>query len=412
MKQFFFVALIALSVVVKLFAQEKGSLSKAQMYLEKSDLANAKREIDAVLNDPKQAEKGKVWFTKGQIYQAIAISDNPQVEALAPNALETAIKAYKKVEELEKPTSFYVQRLKENTVDPATLQYLPPIYVEFANALINKGAVLVEKENYMSAIENFEGAMLINPKLDTLMNLYIFQSAYQVQENEKLPQEIREKAIGKMVAAAQKLIAYQYKKEFIYQVMVNYYNEKQDYEKALAIAKTGLMLFPKDKYLNQQLINIFVKTEKLQEAIKELQKSLSSEPNNVDLLFTLGVLYEKAGDVAKSVESYQKCLNIDPNYYDALINTAVYYFNLGNSKIKERNNLFDAKGKPTDVAKVNKLDQEINEHFRQALPYLERAIQQKEEKDVVRTLAYIYQQLKMNDKYNAIKAKISDDDED
>jgi len=395
-----------------LLAQEKGSLSKAQMYLDKKDLASAKKEIDAVLTDVKQADKGKVWFTKGQIYQAIALSDKAEEQKLAPQAVDEAVAAYKKVESLEKPNSFYVQRLKQTTTDPNTLQVLPPIYDEFANTLINKGAVCTEKEDYLCAIEMFESAMKINPNLDTMMNLYIMQSAYQVKENEKLPEATRKNATEKMIASGKKLASYGYKKEFIYQVLVSYYLENEQYEPALEIAKIGTKLYPTDKYLNQASVQIYGKTGKTQEAIASIEKVLASDPNNADMLFTLGLMYDNNGEKAKAIENYEKCLKAKPTYFEALVNLSVYYFNLGNNKIKERNNLFDAKGKPTDLAKINKLDEEVNSYFKQALPYLERAVEQKQDKDVMNTLAFVYQQLKMNDKYNALKAKIGNDDDD
>jgi tetratricopeptide (TPR) repeat protein len=403
---FAFVAAPLFSVTVT--AQEKGSLSKAQTYLEDGKLEQAKKEIDAVLTDPKKALKGQNWFYKGQIYQAIALSDKPEVNALALNAFEEAIAAYKKVQELDKPKSFYVERLTIETTDPTGTKIIEPVYKVFSNQIIEKAAALVDAGKNKEAIPLFEKALLLYDKSmkmqpsDTTINIYLLQLSHGEED------EVR------IVKYAQKLLDMGVtNKEFVYQTYVNVLMKQEKLEEALKIARLGRAAFPNDNYLSTIELNILIKTNKVKEAIAALEKSLTTDKNNVQYLFNLAILYENDGDKAKAIELYKQALSIDPNFFDAMFNLAVTYVNEGQTKIKECNELIDAKGKIQDKAKYDAADAEGKAKLKLAMPLLEKVNKMKpDDKQIIRTLVYTYQILGMQDKAKPLQAKLSDEDED
>lgn len=125
------------------------------------------------------------------------------------------------------------------------------------------------------------------------------------------------------------------------------------------------------------------------EAIALLEKTIEKAPDNAQLYDVMGKLYE-ATDEAKSLEWYAKALAIDPEFMESSFNIGRVYYN--QAVTLKSSDKYDAA-----------TEKQITELFKKALPYLEK-VYAKNPDQCYYILAQVYYNLKMSDKYDAIKA--------
>ena len=382
MKQLAFILIFCLATF-SVYAQNS-AVNKATRFEESGDLAQAKQNIDEAIEHEKTRDKGKTWYTKGTIYEAIAVSEDPQQQALAENALQEAVAAYQKAKELEEENSgtyvFADQRLEG-----------------LWGTFLNKGAELYQAGNYSEALENFEKAKMLKPQ-DTTAYLYGGISAQQE---------------GNMELALEnyhKLIELDINDPSIYESVVYLERaENEDNEKALEIVTLAREKFPENENLAKEEISLLIITEQTDEASKKLEQAIAVEPDNALLYYNLGFLYDQMGDQAKeagdttearvqkdkAIEQYKEAIEREPDNFEANFNTAVNYYNRAAALVTTANEM-DLKqfqqngGKLMEQSKVD---------FNNALPYLEKAREvQPDDVTVLTTLVTVYQQLGMDEK--------------
>jgi tetratricopeptide (TPR) repeat protein len=161
--------------------------------------------------------------------------------------------------------------------------------------------------------------------------------------------------------------------------------------------------FPDNETLMKEEINLLIITERTDEAKSKLHAAIKAEPDNANLYYNLAYISEQTDDDVQAVENYKKAIEADPEYFDATFNLAVNYYNKAAEILKKANDMdlrtYQKEGKAIEeAAKIE---------FQGALPYLEKAHEIKPLDEVVlETLETVYVQLKMNDKAEAINAKI------
>ena len=346
MKKPFIILLMCFGFVTG-FAQNK-AVRKADNFLEKGELAEAKEQIDQAVVHEKTLDEAKTWFTKGKVYQAIAISEDPAVQGLAPDALKEAAAAFRKAMELEG---------KENA----------PMYVfsqqEIENLwgqMINQGATAYEAGNYENAIKNFDKALLVKPT-DTTAALYAGVAAQQLGN-----QDLASTYFYKLVETGNA------DKDILNTLIVYERDQKENYEKAQALVDKAQEKYPDDVQFKKQEVSLLLKQDKTAEAKAELEQAIAAEPNNPDLYFNLGYLNEELGDAEAAISAYKKALEVDPKHANSAFNLAVIHYNRAADLIKEANSLGIS---AADRKKTKELEGKAKVLFTDALPYLERALE-------------------------------------
>ncbi|SMD31841.1 Tetratricopeptide repeat-containing protein [Reichenbachiella faecimaris] len=386
-----FVLTLTLLISVATFAQ-KGSVTKADSYLVKSDYANAKAEIDVAITIEKNATKSKTWFVRGKIYQAIATSADEAVTAIDSDALSKAIAAYNKVLEMEKENS-------PNHLIATT--NLDAIWGNF----INNGGTLYGEEKYGEALQNFEKALIVKPS-DSVTLLYAGVAA-QLSEKSDKTLTYYYKMLDLNVASSDVVSTLIYIERA----------EKKNDEKALELVRKAKELFPEDTKFGQEEISLLLKMEKVEEAKTKLEAAIAEDPTNVNLHLNLGVLYDNLASVkldegkkeeartnyAKAKESYLKAIEIDPSSYIANFNTGVIYVNMAKEYYDEVRDMnlkdYDKYG-PAKLAKADKI-------LKEGLPYMEKATSiEPDDLSGLKALQQMYTQLKMMDKAEAILDRV------
>ena len=376
-KQFTILLIFSLFATVT-FAQNS-AVSKAAAAEKKGELAKAKEYIDAAIVHEKTSEKGKTWYTKGLIYEAIAFSDNEAYKALVADPVEQAVAAYAKAKGLEKDGSTY--HLFSN-------QKINGIWEKY----INDGADAYGKKNYKAAILAFDKTILVKPS-DTTGYLYAAIAA-QI-----------EKQYDKTETYYNKLKTLNYSSPDMYKSLIYIQRaHHKDNDKALAVIKEAREKYPNDADLMKEEINVLIIAEKTDEAKEKLEAAIKTEPENSNLQYNLAFLNDQIGDRDKAIEHYKRAIEIKPDYFDALYNVGVMNFNEG-AKVLNIANKMDLKEYQKSGQKY--ID-EANVLFKEATPYFEKALEIKPgEMALLQNLETIYRTLKQFDKVEAIQAKIA-----
>lgn len=326
-------------------AQNK-AVNKASRALDKEDYAEAKTQIDQAVEHEKTRDKAKTWFTKGQVYGAIAMSEDESVQGLAEEPLKEAAEAYQKAMELEGKDTAPMYVFSQQELEGLWGQ------------MINEGATFYEAGDYEDAVKYFDRALMVKPE-DTTAALYAGVAAQQMGDRDLSSEYFY------------RLVEYDNADEDIYNTLISYERDfKENYEKAESLIKKAQEEFPENSEFKKQEVSLLLKQNKTAEAKQELENAIESEPDNPDLYFNLGFLNEELGDKDAAIEAYKKALEADPTHESAAFNLAVIHYNRAADLIKEANQLGIS---AEDRKKEQELLTEADERFTEALPYLDKA---------------------------------------
>ena len=377
MKKLIILAAFTLLSSATLIAQNS-AVNKAGRFLERGELDEAKANIDQAVDHEKTKDKGKTWYTKGQVYQAIAQSDNADYQQLDDNALEEAAEAYRKAMELEKENSTY---------HVFSLQKLNELW----GSILNKGAELYDQGAYEEAIVEFNKLKKSFPE-DTTGYLYAGISAMQAGDYELTEQNYTA------------LIDMGYVNYDVYSGLIWIEKTQNDNpEKALKIVEMARKELPENLELMREEINLLLNLERTEQALEKAEAAIEKEPENPSMHYILAYLYDELGKGEQAEESYKDAIEIDPQYFDATYNLAILYFNRGVEVLKEANNM--------DIETYQKKGKEIkaqaDQHFETAIPYLEKAHEIKpDDKAVIEILETTYAELGKNQEAEKYKQKL------
>lgn len=361
----------------------KGKMTKAETSLTAGKLDEAKAEVDEAFRideKGKTTTSGKNWYTRGDIYKAIYLDDSTDYKNLKDDkTLSVAVESFNKALSLEKENSPYAI---------FTNQALAQLY----GMIVNRGAELYNENDFKGAYEAFMEALVVSPK-DTTALLYGGVAAQQA--------DMLDASITCFQTMADNgdanLDTY---KSLIYL----YRSEKEDLDKALACVEQALKKFPNAPELIQERITLLIIMERSDEAEKELNTAIANDPTNALYYFFLGYMKDKSKDVEGAIQNYTKAVELKPDYYEANYNLGVMYLEKGRAINKELSEMNLKDWEKNEVA----YNERAQVHFREALPYFEKAVEIKPDEDLqlLETLEGLYLMLKMNDKAAEIEKKI------
>lgn len=381
-----FMILLALSVSFAGYSQKKPKINKANRARETGNLAEAKEIIDAAIEHEKTKDDGKTWYYRGLIYATIDTTSNEEHKNLSDNALEEAIEAFRKADELNKKDSEYY--LANELGLPVTMpQQIDGYYSHY----FNQAVVAFQNSEFETAVDNFEKSALILPE-DT--NSYV-NAAYAAHNGE---------LYDKAKANYRRAIDAGATSQDLYNNYVNILIAvDKDKDTALKVIDEALEKFPSDGTLSKTRINILIEQGKIDEARESLEAAIEAEPENANLYFTLGVLNDELGQQDKAIDAYKKAIEVDPNHFESNFNYGVLLINDANETIKERNNLGLSKA---DQKKAASMEPVINEKLKRALPQWEKIYEiNPNDETANEMLVYLYQQLDMDAKAKEIQNK-------
>ncbi|MDX1904656.1 MAG: hypothetical protein SFU27_10900 [Thermonemataceae bacterium] len=337
----------------------KAQVGAAQVYLQEGKLNKAKEAIDKAMENEKDAKKSKTWFTKGEVYSGIAISQLKIFYDLDRQASRNAYNAYKKAMELEPSKKGYYKDA-ENSLKTKM----------YATA-INQGANLYKEKDFKNSLDAMDVALETNYNKDTTAIFYATAIAWEA------------KMYDKFIVYAEQMAQLPFSKDVLkmntLQMAYLYAGEKKDYAKA-----TNL-----------------------------LEKALEKNPQEPQYWQMLSEMYETQDDKEKIITFYQKATKQFPNEFMYQRALGVAYFNKAVALNKEVNKKKEEEGltgqlkDPKKIEKLKEYNNKVDNELKNALPYIEKADQLKpNDFDTMDLLRTIYDALGMKDKKDLMDKKI------
>ncbi|MEQ8581361.1 MAG: tetratricopeptide repeat protein [Marinoscillum sp.] len=382
-----YIIMMALVLSLAGYAQKKPKITKANQARENGDLAEAKAIIDAAIEYEKVKDDGKTWYYRGLIYATIDTTSNEQYANLSDNALEEAVAAFNKADEIDpEGKNYYITGMMG--IPELKNQQISNYYSYYYNMAV----MAFQDSEYEKAVDAFEKSYYIVPD-DT--NAYI-NAAYAAHNGQLYDAATKNYRLAIDNGATSKDLYYNY-----VSILTTALDDK---EGALAVVDEALEKYPSDGTLQKNRINLLINMGKIEEARSNLEEAIESEPDNANLYFTLAVINDEMKDQERAIKAYLKAIEIDPNHFEANFNYGVILINQANETIKESNSLGMSKA---DQKKARELEPVISQKLKDALPQWEKVHEiNPSDRTAMETLAYIYTQLKMKEKANAMNKKL------
>lgn len=400
-KLIFFIALVFSTSV--LFSQN----SKVQSALNYSkpqynQLDKAQEAIEAAIVHEKTKGSAKAWKVRGQVYQAIANTQDENFKNLSDNPLGIALESYVKALSLDEK-----DRLTGEIHSQMKLLGI---------GFINKGVDYFGTEEFDKALISFESSLKIDSVVDPAKvdSMIIFNAGIAAD---------RAKNYEKAVFFYGKTAEIGYEGSKVYGFLANVHKENADTAAYVGALQQGFEQYPGDIAIIFELINYYLDAEKSDEALEYIAKGVDKDPENQTLYFAKGAIYDKKMAITESKEekaelfelakaSYEKAVELNAEYFDAYYNLGALFFNKGADMLKEANNIPPNEQKKYDAAVKTSFAE-----LAKALPYLEKAHEiNPTEKTTLLTIREIYFKLRNDSdeymaKYNEYNEKVKALDE-
>ncbi|WP_229375718.1 hypothetical protein [Fibrella aquatilis] len=264
-------------------AQNKAILLKEQGALDK-----AKTEIDANVAEPKLSGKSKTWYTRGQIYEAIAVDQ--KFNTLDSNAAMTAYDSYKKALEVEPNGGKMAKEI--NDALTGKMMY---------SAMMNQGVRKYQAKNYDAAYAAMSMAAQINPA-DTTAPMYAGISAQQAM-NSKGEGANKGTYMTQTKEQFEKYGANGGRDATIWASLAQMYNNDKETDKALATLDKALKILPGNRDLSATRVSILQSSGRVDDAIASMKDYYDKNPTDVQSALNLAILYDnKATEYEKEAK--------------------------------------------------------------------------------------------------------------
>jgi tetratricopeptide (TPR) repeat protein len=349
-------------------------------------------------NDP------KTWYVAGFVEdQQFSAERMKQLLGQSPNepvmytALMNILPYFEKAYELDQIPDAKGKVKPKHTKDIKGILSADHVYY------INAGAYYFDEKDYQKAYDAFQQYMKIADmpmfkgervaeRDSNFMTVQFYSAVAATQLNNS----------DLAIAALTRAKDTDYRANDVYQYLIYEYQQINDSVNVEKILEEGLVKFPEEKYYLLNLINTYIYSNRNEKAIEYLKTAIAQEPGNAQLYDVMGRVYESGLKDYVNAETYfLKALETQPDYVEALSNLGRIYYNQGVNRLGEANMISDTKLYQEEAAKAKDL-------FRKALPYFEKALQQKpDEREYMTALRGIYYNLNMNDEFNAIEAKMN-----
>ena len=391
------------------FAQKNPATKKAKSYMmsESPDFGAARASIAEALEQEPTAE---TYYWAGMIgYKEVMLQNYNQMMgqsadvAAAGAAAEESYEYWLKADELAQVPVLNKKGVEVPT-DPKMRGKIAKMMLDYYKNqdLVKYGVHLNESRDYAGAFKAFKMhvdmpdlPMMQEPKIqkemprDTTYIQYKYYAAiFAVQS------EMHEDAI----ALLEQLKDGEYEaistNQFLYQEYVNV----KDTVKFLETLQNAVVRFPQEPWFLQNLINYYIFTGQEQTAIDYLAQAIEREPNVAQYHLIKGNLDENQGNYEAALADFDAALAIDPKMADAMAGKGRVYYNQAVKLNEAAANIMDNK-------EYKKALDEMNEVFRQSLPFFEKAHEMApEERSYIQTLKGLYYRFGMEDKENEMKA--------
>lgn len=314
--------------ILCLFGCQSKELTSAKVYIQQDDWEKAEEQLKAAVElYPNDAEAhallGEAYARKGE-YKLM----NEHFEA----SLAVSPKSSERIKYLR--DKYWVQNF-------------------------NNGVNQVKAEDFQKALELFENCYLIEPeRLDAYKNAAFVY--------------LKLGSIDKAIESYEKVIELDPKDTKVMLQLGQLYYETKQYDKCVETMDQILAMEPDNIDALSQKAFAYDSMGESERAFEQYTQALEKEPANTDLLFNLGRLYYMKKDYSNAIAQFEKVLEASPGDYEATLNIGNAYLSIAEEHMKPIREGLELTEAQIDDAKKNAID-----NFKNAVPYLEKAVEQK-----------------------------------
>ena len=387
--------LLVIALTANVMMAQKKDRTDAYMYNKNGQYAKAMASIEKCINHDqflgmKPNEQSMAWLYRAAIYQNIIQSDDENLKAQVPNALEIVYESLMKCLENE---SFCADEQNQMEIGMRIASVMTAYYTQGADAY-NAGQFAQAAPLFKKAYD-IAASLGGGEQATEMLNLAATAALRAEDYNTALEYYNELKGNGKETAE-------------LYRHLASCYNGLGQSEQAMEMINAGLALDPGDANLILEKVNAYLKEGKGAEAVADLQKLHELDPENAQLLFVLGTIYgdennKDVFDTEKAKQYYEQALAINPNYYDAIYNIGVLYTTMANKYIEQANDITGFS--KAEQEQYNNLIEQANDLLRTGMPYLKQAYEAQPSDDVKNVLRSIYVKLNMTDEVKALDGR-------
>lgn len=378
MKKYLITTVVASMIGLGAAAQSNNVIS-ANNYLKNGELDRALEKIELAKEHEKTSDKGKTWLYRGQIMLSIAQTEEAEFQSLVKEPLFEASKSFKKALEIG-----------DRRVDDREVKQLYQVSgIEMFKAALDH----YNASEFSDASINFERSAEIKEYFDIIDTSAYFNAGLSAEYGGDT---------SRALTFYKKVAEWGYLGGELYGNMAQLELNRGSDEEAMRLLAEGRRLYPTDQSIIATLINIYLKQGQSEEALEMINEALKADSENPQLLFAKGTLLDEQGKSDEAMKAYQKAVEVDPDNYESYYNLGAIFVNQASDVQSEMNEL-DYKQQD----KYEKLKKERNELFKKAVEPLEKAHElNPEDITTVQTLAQIYGQLEMKEKYKKMGEKL------
>ncbi len=364
-------ALAAMVLGVAAFQCSSTELTSARLYIQQKNYAKAQESLLKEIEKNPQSDEGYylLGFLKGEEGDISAMLENFDKSLAVSNKFASNISDSKK--------------------------YHWGSNFNRGVALFNKAAKVTDEDSskaiFKESIESFTNAIQCEPdSADTYKNLaFAYMNSGRmmdaIQPYEKLI-EIQNSAdayvrLGELYTneGVRLLKSFEATKNASDSV-----ESKKWFNKTVDILEKGRKEYPDDSDILLLLSNAYIAADKIDVAKDAFKVGVEKEPENKYYRYNYGVLLLGANEFEPAAVQFAKAIEIDPEYKNAIYNLGVTYVKWG-TKVREKAEAVE------DYDNV-----EYKDHFKKALPHLEKYLElNPEEPAVWELLGKVYANLGM-----------------
>lgn len=365
---------LALIAATGLAFGQKKVVRSAEKGFKQGDVEAALNDINAALQDPETKDDPETMLLKAKIQTKMFGMDSTNTMSnleIGKSAIETYNKAF------------------EMAGSDKSSDVGEEVFNTLKNTSFDKALDRYNAEDYEMAYEFFNLAGEIDPR-DTTVHYNAGFIANDLGKTEEAKKHFN-----------MLLDVEEYNKINAYYFLVQIQSGDQDPEGAYETVLRGREDYPDDKALAEYEIQLLLQLDKMDEAMASIEEALVNDPENVGILLRSGYLKEQSGDIEGALEDYKKTVEIDPEYYEGNYYTGALMVDQSRKILAELNGLSDEEWEKRSES----MGKEANDYYTNAVPYFERALEQKpDDTNTMIILFQIHTRLKNDaeaEKYNA-----------
>lgn len=357
-----FSALISIGIAA---CAQSLNVQSAMSDLKRGYIKKAKEAIDKACVHEDTKDDAKTWYYAGLIYSQIGEqSKNPKskYKDLDPDWCNKTYAAAMRCKELDKAGEYSVK----------------DIFRYVGNEYYNKSIVLFNNGDYKEALKLADDAIKVfnNSGDAEFANESYYIAGYCCQvlnDNEGV-----KKYYGPLVRRNKIKDDFKPRMVRVYNTMYALYKEANDTANVIKTAERYTKAMPEDPNANILLASSYVWTGNFKKGIDLANKAVEEskgKPEYPIMLCAAAGVFEQAGDFAAAEAKYKESSELQPNQLEANYGMGIMIFNRAADKVQAVNKMID-KGdlSEEDELLINKLTEESNGFFEQAIPYLLKAV--------------------------------------